>query len=156
MSARTQRSGRTARRRPATKVKAAHKPARAAAHPPTRAGRIEVDDEQPEVHHESATAIAAEAQRTGVLPDDVVISPEEQEIPGEDALLRVGDPDDDPLFNEYSGEDAPGGSTPTPDQSNVDEIGKAYGLEEPEAEPLRGAEEILRRRDQSRKTRRDE
>ena len=46
--------------------------------------------------------------------------------------MRVGDPDDDSLANEYVGEDLPGGSTPTPDQSNVDEIGRAYGLQEEE------------------------
>jgi hypothetical protein len=37
--------------------------------------------------------------------------------------MRAGDPDDDGLANEYVGEDIPGGSTPTPDQNEVDEIG---------------------------------
>jgi hypothetical protein len=64
--------------------------------------------------------------------------------------LLVGDPDDDSLANEYVGEDTPGGSSPTPDQNNVDEIGRAYGLQDEDTGSLRSAEEVLKRRDRRR------
>ena len=62
----------------------------------------------------------------------------------------MGDPDDDSMQNEYSGEDTPGGSTPTPDQSGVDDIGRVYGLQEEDSGALQAAGEILRRRDRHR------
>ena len=80
-----------------------------------------------ERHLLSPTAVAAAALRSGVLPGG---SRRRERIPHEDETIRVGDPDDDSLANEYVGEDLPGGSTPTPDQSNVDEIGRAYGLQD--------------------------
>jgi hypothetical protein len=70
-------------------------------------------------------------------------------VPADD-LIRVGDPDDDVMNNEYVGEDTPGGSTPTPDQNGVDEIGRAYGLQEEDSGALRSAGEVLERRDRHR------
>jgi hypothetical protein len=91
--------------------------------------------------------VAAEALRTGVLPN----GPRRREaIPHEGERIRVGDPDDDSLANEYVGEDVPGGSTPTPDQSNVDDIGRAYGLQDEDSGALRSGAEILGRRDRHR------
>jgi hypothetical protein len=71
-------------------------------------------------------------------------------IPREDETIRVGDPDDDSLANEYVGDETPGGSTPTPDQANVDEIGRAYGLQEDDTGALRTSAEVLARRDRRR------
>ena len=99
-----------------------------------------------ERHLLSATAVAAEALRSGVLP----ARPHASRIPHEDDTIRVGDPDDDSLANEYVGEDLPGGSTPTPDQSNVDEIGRAYGVQDEDAGSLRTSSELLARRDRRR------
>ena len=100
-----------------------------------------------ERHQPSGTAVAAEALRTGVLPNGFR---RREAIPREDDTIRVGDPDDDSLANEYVGEDLPGGSTPTPDQSNVDEIGRAYGLQDEDNGPLRTSREVLGRRDRRR------
>jgi len=100
-----------------------------------------------EIHSPSATAVAAEALRTGVLPGGVR---RRIAIPHEDEAIRVGDPDDDSLANEYVGEDLPGGSTPTPDQSNVDEIGRVYGLQDEDNGSLRTSSEVLARRDRRR------
>jgi hypothetical protein len=94
----------------------------------------------------SPTAVAAEALRTGVLPPHVR---RRQEIPREEDIL-VGDPDDLALANEYVGEDTPGASTPTPDQNGVDEIGRAYGLQEEDTGVLRSGAEVLDRRDRRR------
>ena len=100
-------------------------------------------------HEQSPTAVAAEALRTGVIPRSGRRSA--PEIPHEDDTIRVGDPDDDSLANEYVGADTPGGSSPTPDQSNVDEIGRVYGLQdEDNTGSLRSGEEVLSRRDRHR------
>jgi hypothetical protein len=100
-----------------------------------------------ERHLSSPTAVAAEALRSGVLPRS---AKRREVIPHEDETIRVGDPDDDSLANEYVGEDLPGGSTPTPDQSNVDEIGRAYGLQDEDNGSLRTSREVLARRDRRR------
>ena len=96
----------------------------------------------------TATAVAAEALRTGIVPRSTRRRP--SAIPSEDRTILVGDPDDVVLENEYGGEDTPGGSSPTPDQNDVDEIGRAYGLQEEDAGPLRSAGEVLTRRDRHR------
>jgi len=96
----------------------------------------------------SPTAVAAEALRTGLLPPEARRRPDE--IPREDETIRVGDPDDDTLANEYVGDETPGGTASTPDQSNVDDIGRAYGLQEEDTGALRSAEEVLARRDRRR------
>lgn len=98
----------------------------------------------------SATAVAAEALRTGVLPLAVHRGLHRDEIPKEGETIRVGDPDDRTLANEYVGEETPGGTAPTPDQNSVDEIGRAYGLQEEDSGCLRSAAEVLTRRDRHR------
>jgi hypothetical protein len=95
---------------------------------------------------QSPTAVAAEALRTGVMPPT---SKREAEIPNEDEIL-AGDPDDDTLANEYNGENTPGGSSPTPDQNDVDEIGRAYGLQDEDSGELHSGGEVLERRDRHR------
>jgi hypothetical protein len=95
---------------------------------------------------ESPTAVAAEALRTGVLP---TTGKREAEIPNEQEIL-AGDPDDEMLANEYSGENTPGGSSSTPDQNDVDEIGRAYGLQDEDSGELHSGGEVLERRDRHR------
>jgi hypothetical protein len=92
----------------------------------------------------SPTAIAAEALRTGLLP---ATSGRRREAIPRDEAMRVGDPDDSTLANEYVGEETPGGSSPTPDQNDVDDIGRAYGLQDEDNGALRSAAEVLQRRD---------
>ncbi len=48
---------------------------------------------------------------------------------------------------ESTGEETPGGHAPTPDQDEVDEIGRAYGMEIPDNEELHTHDEILGKRD---------
>jgi hypothetical protein len=124
---------------------------------PGRAGkafqerRVAVKPRPEFVSGPSATAVAAEAYRTGVVP--LVAAERPEEIPGEAERIRVGDPDDRAIDNEYVGDETPGGSSPTPDQNSVDEIGDAYGLQEQDGTgPLRSATEILQRRDRHRAT----
>jgi hypothetical protein len=104
-------------------------------------------DEDGVAHVRSPTAVAAEALRTGWLPR---ATRPRNEIPREGETIRVGDPDDRTLANEYVGEETPGGTTPTPDQNSVDDIGRAYGLQEEDTGVLRSAAEVLTRRDRHR------
>jgi hypothetical protein len=99
----------------------------------------------------SPTAVVGEALRTGVVP--AVAIEDEPEIPGpEGETIRVGDPDVSALDNEYSGEEAPGSTTPTPDQNDIDEIGKAYGVEEEDTGALVSSNDLLEGRDRRRRS----
>jgi len=95
----------------------------------------------------SPTAVALEVLQSGVVPSASVEPPA---IPGEVDAILVGDPDDDFLSNEYVGDETPGASTPTPDQNGVDDIGRAYGLQEEDSGGLRSSSEVLARRDRHR------
>jgi hypothetical protein len=44
-----------------------------------------------------------------------------------------------------SGDEAPGGDNPTPDQDRVDDIGKALGINYQDDEELRGGDELVER-----------
>jgi len=102
-----------------------------------------------EVHTPSPTAIAAEALRTGVAPRPG--APRRPvEIPRDGDTLLVGDPDDSALNNAYVGEETPGGTSPTPDQDRVDDIGRAYGVQEADSGTLKPSAEILDARDRHR------
>jgi hypothetical protein len=45
----------------------------------------------------------------------------------------------------FSGDEAPGGDNPTPDQDIVDDIGKAIGVEYQDNEELRGSDKVAAR-----------
>ena len=65
-------------------------------------------------------------------------------------VLTGGDVDADWARAESSGEEAVGGSEPTPDQDVVDEIGRALGVEQDADAEFRTTDEILRERDRRR------
>ena len=113
---------------------------------PKRIRAAAVDDRRAGAR--SPTAVAAEALRTGIVPHPA--RRRRAEIPSEDETILVGDPDDGVIANEYNGEDTPGGSSTTPDQNDVDAIGKAYGLQEEDEGMLRSAGEVLAKRDRHR------
>jgi hypothetical protein len=129
-----------------TKTKRARSSDRRAALPRGRAVREQPVRKEQARKEQSPTAVAAEALRTGVLPP----VRREKRQPAFEEAIRVGDPDDDIMENVYVGEDTPGASTPTPDQNAVDDIGRAYGLQEEDTGALRSADEVLSRRDRHR------
>ena len=45
----------------------------------------------------------------------------------------------------FSGDEAPGGDNPTPDQDVVEEIGKALGIEYDDSEELRASDKVAER-----------
>lgn len=155
-----------ASRKPLAKSKpsARSKPSAGSKHPasakPSADGKLKVDqraatsagprDRRASPRYTSATAVALDALRTGIVPAVRRHGRERLEIPSEDETIRVGDPDDSSLANEYVGEETPGGSSPTPDQNSVDDIGRVYGLQEEDAGPLRAGADVLGRRDKRR------
>jgi len=113
-----------------------------------RAPRVASRNADSEARLESPTAVAAEVLRTGILPRGS--RRRHDEIPHEDETIRAGDPDDNSLGNEYVGDETPGGSAATPDQNEVDAIGRVYGLQEEDTGALRSGAEVLERRDRHR------
>ena len=59
--------------------------------------------------------------------------------------ITAGDVDADWQSAEATGDEAPGGDNPTPDQDVVDEIGRALGVEYADDEELQGGAEIAER-----------
>ena len=113
-----------------------------------RRRRLSRGGEAEEIHQSSPTALAAEALRTGTTARPAARRP--AEVPQEDELLRVGDPNVDPLATAMVGDEAPGGDMPTPDQDRVDDIGRAYGVAEADSGELRTSAELLAARDRRR------
>ena len=66
------------------------------------------------------------------------------------AVLTGGDVDADWMRAWDSGDEAVGGSTATPDQDIVDEIGRALGVEQAPDEQVKTSDEILRERSRHR------
>lgn len=105
--------------------------------------RPPVPDREEETHVMSATAVAAEALSTGVLPRARVRG--ELPLSREAELLQAGDVDASPL-----GDESPGGSMSTPDHDRVDDIGRAYGVADADDGELRPMAELLGDRDRRR------
>jgi hypothetical protein len=59
--------------------------------------------------------------------------------------VNGGDPDVDIEDAYFTGEEAPGGDNPTPDQDIVDDIGKALGLEYEDNEELKSSDKVVQR-----------
>jgi len=59
--------------------------------------------------------------------------------------LTAGDVDADWENAYFSGEEAPGGDNPTPDQDLVDDIGKALGVEYQDNEELKASDKVVER-----------
>jgi hypothetical protein len=59
--------------------------------------------------------------------------------------LTAGDPDVDSVDAFFTGEEAPGGDNPTPDQDIVDDIGKALGVQYEDNEELKAADKVSER-----------
>lgn len=59
--------------------------------------------------------------------------------------VTTGDPDVDVEDAYFTGEEAPGGDNPTPDQDIVEDIGKALGVTYNDNEELKGADKIVER-----------
>jgi len=61
------------------------------------------------------------------------------------SAVTGGDADTDMESAYFSGDGAPGGDNPTPDQNDVDDIGQAIGVKYNDNEELRGGDEVVER-----------
>lgn len=98
----------------------------------------------------SGTAVVAEAMRTGVLPMAATPASRTDTTHRGDARLKAGDVESDAMDNATVGDEAPGGSTITPDQDRVDDFGRALGVQEADSGELRTTSELLDERDRKR------
>jgi hypothetical protein len=64
---------------------------------------------------------------------------------GMSASITGGDVDVDVEDAYFTGEEAPGGDNPTPDQDIVDDIGKALGVQYDDNEELKAADKLTER-----------
>lgn len=104
---------------------------------------------QPVIHLPPGQAADA-AARSGLEDNSAMIG---AEVPTHDRMASgrsttAGDPDAMAYQAKVVGEEAIGGTTPTPDQNNVDQIGTAAGLDPEPEQPLAVTDEIDRRDDQ--------
>ena len=108
--------------------------------PATRAHRTRPATARHATHPRAAGVLLADAgDRSEMFPGPAIAT-----------VLTGGDVDADWMRAWDSGDEAVGGSTATPDQDIVDEIGHALGVEqEPDAE-VWTSREILRERDRHR------
>jgi hypothetical protein len=102
----------------------------------------------------------SEEQLQGPPARETVWEPSDRERAVEEELrehtssspaLTGGDPDADWQRADSVGEEAPGGTVATPDQSVVDDLGAALGVPRAPDEPFRPSAEILEGRDRNRR-----
>jgi hypothetical protein len=87
------------------------------------------------------------------LPGSEEALKEEAEILQEyavETILTGGDVDADWKGAQDVGDEAVGGHAPTPDQDDVDAIGRAFGIEQQDNQELHTHDEILEKRDKER------
>ena len=114
----------------------------------TRAGSDSIGEGPQESATPSATAVSAEAMRTGVVP--LATANRTDQGNRGDARLKAGDVDTNAMGNATVGDEGPGGSVTTPDQDRVDDIGKALGVQEVDSGELRTTGDLLDERDRKR------
>ncbi|MDO8632020.1 MAG: DUF6335 family protein [Phycisphaerales bacterium] len=68
-----------------------------------------------------------------------------QEHKGMSTTITGGDVDVDVEDAYFTGDEAPGGDNPTPDQDIVDNIGRALGVEYQDNEELKAADKVTER-----------
>jgi len=117
--------------------------------PGPRAGSDSVGEGPMESVTPSATAVAVDAMRTGVVVPQKAAQRADEGNRG-DARLKAGDTDTSALGNAMVGDEAPGGTVSTPDQDRVDDIGRALGVQEADSGELRSTSELLDGRDKRR------
>ena len=70
---------------------------------------------------------------------------ENQRLHNKMSAVTAGDPDADAESAYFTGDETPGGDNQTPDQNEVDEIGRAVGIEYNDNEELKGSDKVAER-----------
>ena len=106
--------------------------------------REHVDPLDPEI----AEAFRSEQHIAEARSGQQYLRRQRQEHATMDPTLQAGDVEVPLEDAALVGEEVPGGDNPTPDQSVVEEIGRAAGVEYQDNEPLRPGEKLEKRDDQ--------
>jgi hypothetical protein len=152
LSAKARRAGRkkSTAKSAARRAKRAASPRKAAAAPPhatsaprlNRARRVLAEDDTLRTPPSSLDMDRqASAARTGRKGLEANIRKHNDMSPA----LTGGDVDADWENAYFSGDEAPGGDNLTPDQEDVDDMGKALGVQYQDNEELQGSEKVIQR-----------
>jgi hypothetical protein len=114
---------------------------------PERATRRRRDPKRPRIIPVGDIESIGTAEIEPGIPDGADVAetarPTGPRLARENAELAGGDLD--ATYTSDSGEEAVGGSEPTPDQGNVDDIGTALGVADPDEQPIATTERIVAR-----------
>jgi hypothetical protein len=113
-----------------------------------RVGGTKAPVELAESVNPSPTAVAAEAQRTGVVPFSAAEGLDHVSRHDEERLIGEADPRT--LAADAVGDQEPGGSMLNPELNSVDDIGRAVGVQEADSGALVTSSELLDARDRRR------
>ncbi len=134
-------SARTRRPKPA----AVRSPKRAAAGPPKAARLDRVRRTLDETVQTPPSSLNMDRHASAARTGRAELAESRQEHRGMSPAITGGDVDVD-LENAYfTGDEAPGGDNPTPDQEVVDDIGKALGVEYQDDEELKASDKVTER-----------
>ena len=100
----------------------------------------------PEPRPKTLIHLTDDALETGLSQIDAG----EEDIPGEDELLRADDPDASPREIAYEGDEAAGQPNSSPDDNDVDAIGRLYGVTQADRGGLILGEDLIAPRDRDR------
>jgi len=162
--ARRAKTTRSARKRPATrrsgkrpikKAKASRKAAPRKAAPRKKAARASATKKTPRLERARRTldetvqtppsSLDMKRLGTAARTGRAGIAERRQEHKGMSPEITVGDVDVDVEDAYFTGDEAPGGDNPTPDQDAVDDVGKALGVEYADNEELKSSDKVVER-----------
>jgi hypothetical protein len=114
--------------------------------PPSRAPRLErARRTLDEITHGPPSSLDLDRHASAVRTGRAEIAESRRNHAGMTPGITAGDPDVDVENAYFSGEEAPGGDSPTPDQDVVDDIGRALGVVYQDNEELRSSDKIVER-----------
>ena len=152
------RRGRTARKRekrPVDKARRRPAPTARTTRPATRPAASAVPKKRPHLDRQRRTleetvqtppsSLDMVRRGTAARSGRAALQASLNEHTGMTPELTGGDVDADWENAYFSGEEAPGGDNPTPDQDIVDDIGKALGVEYQDNEELKASDKVVER-----------
>lgn len=125
----------------------AHAPAKLAAKAPAKTPRLDRARKilvEREPHDTPPSSLDMESHSSAARSGRVGMEHSLREHRGMNDVT-TGDPDVDVEDAYFTGEEAPGGDNPTPDQDIVEDIGRALGVTYNDNEELKGADKLVER-----------
>ena len=131
--------------KPAAKKKAALKTARPAPVKTPRLDRARRRLEEDDTVQSPPSSLDMDRRGSAVRTGRAEVEASLRNHRGMSPSIRGGDVDVDIEDAYFTGDEAPGGDNPTPDQEVVDDIGKALGVQYEDHEELKGSDKIIER-----------